>query len=461
VLDAQYVRVGRWPRAVPQRRRRVFVVGCLGDGAAAAEVLALREGLQRHLEASGKTRKGVAADAEGGARGGGVFTSHRVAPCLETTSNDYSRADGFTMVAQPTAWPAECAGTLGQSASGSGSPGYSNQKIFSQHGANLVPQPVAHAAIAIQGNLVGRETGGPHGVGASTDGAMYTLTKADTHAVAFTPGNLARGAGASPNAEVFSTLRCSEGRGADDQRPCVAFQQNQLGEVRCNTVAGTVNTNSNASGRNTPMVAIGGTAHAVAFPIDTQNMTEGHSSGGLGFGQSGDPSFTVTKGHSHAVAHAAVAFDWQSGGDSRGLDPKDTAQLQRCQTPAVAFTRCDNGQDAAVDHTPTMRCGSNYSAHLAVAHTMTVRRLTPVECERLQGFPDNWTAIPWRKKPAEECQDGPRYKALGNSMACNCMAWIGERIAAYEQRGRVDPTPAGTAGIAPAGDLNHEGDRHG
>jgi hypothetical protein len=92
---------------------------------------------------------------------------------------------------------------------------------------------------------------------------------------------------------------------------------------------------------------------------------------------------------------------------------------------------------------------------------MQVRRLTATECEFLQGFPRNWTAIPWRKKPAEECPDGPRYKALGNSMACNCMAWIGERIAAYEQRGRVDPTPAGTTGIAPAGDLNHEGDGHG
>jgi DNA (cytosine-5)-methyltransferase 1 len=69
-LDAQYVRVGRWPRAVPQRRRRVFVVGCLGNWTAAAEVLALREGLQRNLEASGKARKGAAPDAEGGARGG-------------------------------------------------------------------------------------------------------------------------------------------------------------------------------------------------------------------------------------------------------------------------------------------------------------------------------------------------------------------------------------------------------
>lgn len=62
----------------------------------------------------------------------------------------------------------------------------------------------------------------------------------------------------------------------------------------------------------------------------------------------------------------------------------------------------------------------------ALATAMQVRRLTPVECERLQGFPDNYTNIPWRKKP--ESPDGPRYKALGNSMAVPVMRWIGERI---------------------------------
>jgi DNA (cytosine-5)-methyltransferase 1 len=60
---------------------------------------------------------------------------------------------------------------------------------------------------------------------------------------------------------------------------------------------------------------------------------------------------------------------------------------------------------------------------------MAVRRLTPRECERLQGFPDEWTAITYRGKPAS---DGPRYKALGNSMACNVMRWIGQRIANHE-----------------------------
>lgn len=59
---------------------------------------------------------------------------------------------------------------------------------------------------------------------------------------------------------------------------------------------------------------------------------------------------------------------------------------------------------------------------------MQVRRLTPRECERLQGFPDDYTAIPWRKKSADQCPDGPRYKALGNSMAVPCMSWLGQRI---------------------------------
>jgi DNA (cytosine-5)-methyltransferase 1 len=63
---------------------------------------------------------------------------------------------------------------------------------------------------------------------------------------------------------------------------------------------------------------------------------------------------------------------------------------------------------------------------------MAVRRLTPIEAERLMGLPDGYTAIPWRGKPPEECPDGPRYRALGNSMACNVMRWIGERIQIVE-----------------------------
>jgi DNA (cytosine-5)-methyltransferase 1 len=92
-----------------------------------------------------------------------------------------------------------------------------------------------------------------------------------------------------------------------------------------------------------------------------------------------------------------MAFDLQSGGDMRGMNLQEKTQLQRCQTPAVM-------------------------------HSMAIRRLTPKECERLQGFPDDWTKIPYRNKPEDQCPDGPRYKACGNSMAVPVMRWIGERI---------------------------------
>jgi DNA (cytosine-5)-methyltransferase 1 len=71
---------------------------------------------------------------------------------------------------------------------------------------------------------------------------------------------------------------------------------------------------------------------------------------------------------------------------------------------------------------------ANRPAVMTVPQAMAVRRLTPVECERLQGFPDSYTQIPWREKPASECPDGPRYKALGNSWAVPVVAWLGKRI---------------------------------
>tara|TARA_Y100001973_G_C5102194_1_gene283307 strand:+ start:282 stop:746 length:465 start_codon:yes stop_codon:yes gene_type:complete len=82
------------------------------------------------------------------------------------------------------------------------------------------------------------------------------------------------------------------------------------------------------------------------------------------------------------------------------------------------------GIGADGDPVPTL---SKAHSH-AIATGMQVRRLTPRECERLQGMPDDHTRIPWRNKPSEDCPDTPRYKAIGNSMAVPVMRWIGERI---------------------------------
>jgi site-specific DNA-cytosine methylase len=90
------------------------------------------------------------------------------------------------------------------------------------------------------------------------------------------------------------------------------------------------------------------------------------------------------------------------------------------------------GSDPSNESFPTLGATMQGDQAPHVAQSMAVRRLTPRECERLQGFGDDHTLIPWRGKPADHCPDGPRYKALGNSMAVPCMTWIGKRIAAQE-----------------------------
>jgi len=99
------------------------------------------------------------------------------------------------------------------------------------------------------------------------------------------------------------------------------------------------------------------------------------------------------------------------------------SDIHVAQPVAIAW---DEELNASVEQAGTLLRGGDGGRHDGVMQTMQVRRLTPVECERLQGFPDNYTNIPWRKKP--ESPDGPRYKALGNSMAVPVMRWIGERI---------------------------------
>ncbi len=83
-----------------------------------------------------------------------------------------------------------------------------------------------------------------------------------------------------------------------------------------------------------------------------------------------------------------------------------------------------NGLGVCEEIAPTLTA----TDHHGVAQGLAVRRLTPVECERLMGMPDNWTRISWKEKPPEECPDAPRYKAIGNSWAVPVISWIGRRI---------------------------------
>ncbi len=144
------------------------------------------------------------------------------------------------------------------------------------------------------------------------------------------------------------------------------------------------------TGRGTPLVP-------VAVPLQEVGKRTGVSTddprAGIGIGQDGDPMFTLQAGAQHGIAHA--------------FDARQSDVIQYGDRTAPLDT---DGHS------------------VAVATTMQVRRLTPRECERLQGFPDDYTAIPWRGRPASECPDGPRYKALGNSWAVPVVRWIGRRI---------------------------------
>ncbi|MGJ7175263.1 phage N-6-adenine-methyltransferase [Morganella morganii] len=88
------------------------------------------------------------------------------------------------------------------------------------------------------------------------------------------------------------------------------------------------------------------------------------------------------------------------------------------------------GEYVESDHASTLKARDHKDSTDLIVTEDGVRRLTPVECERLQGFPDNHTQISWRGKDAADCPDGPRYRAIGNSMAVPVMRWIGERILA-------------------------------
>jgi DNA (cytosine-5)-methyltransferase 1 len=193
--------------------------------------------------------------------------------------------------------------------------------------------------------------------------------------------------------------------------------------------------------------------HGVAqpIPLDLRNATrdpEKHDEvnrQGVGVGDAGDPANTLTKEFCHGVAQPMLYENHPN--DSRVTGPHEVAptvvtrfgtgggNVPLVQQDAhvcypIAFTTEQTpkfNNDQALTLTKQSPTGGG-QPQCVMPPTMAVRRLTPVECERLQGFPDNWSRIPWKGKTEEQCPDGPRYKACGNSMAVPVMRWIGERI---------------------------------
>jgi DNA (cytosine-5)-methyltransferase 1 len=283
VLDAQYF-------GVAQRRRRVFVVGCLGGAERAAAVLFERESLSGNPAPSREKGQGIA---------GGVTHS--------------LRGEGFD---------------ASEDGTGRGTP--------------LVP-------MTFSGNQ---------------------------------------------QTDVAGTLEttCHDYSRADSFN-CVAFAQNQRGELSTSETVGALSSGGGKPGQGYPAIA-----------IQTANT------GANGKNYSEEITQTLDRASPPAVA---LSF---YGGNKRKDRPQGGFYVKENEPTSKTL-------DAASGLNPTCSQGGT-----AVMQDMAVRRLTPRECERLQGFPDDFTQIPYRNKPAAQCPGGPRYKALGNSMAVPVMRWIGEGI---------------------------------
>lgn len=328
ILDAQHVGECRlhphrrgWS-AVPQRRRRIFVVARRGAGgwASAAEVLSLREGVQRHLAAGGKKRQGVAPDAGGGAEEGGLPRTVGTI-CADSHPGAYTGQDAYT--------------------------------------GRLIP-------------------------------ASVCATGEQTHCLT---------ASSSKGATEDGT-----GRGSPIVIDRAAFNQGENAQYDPHIGPADVMDTVVARGPH----AVGVRDAGAIVPIQDGRDIEKRQNG-LGVGKPGDPAYTVdTTG---LQAAGVIAIQGTIIGRSENAGPQGVGATEG--GPMFTLTKAD--------------------VHGVAMQPMAVRRLTPNECLRLQGFPDGWTNIPWKGKPEGQAPDGPQYKCAGNSFAVPVVRWIGTRIASLTQ----------------------------
>lgn len=249
--------------------------------------------------------------------------------------------------------------------------------------------------------------------GSGVEGGSHWDNPASPHPTLNQSNNIG-GIGAS-NQEVFSqrSAMLVSGNYSDISRTLLAKENDSTAEDLDTYILayGGGNTGGNID------VATACTAHGVRMDFDTETFAV-HGT------QDPDTNHELahTLGRNHGQENAIITEPYTMA--IRGREEGSTVEVRNDGTANALLT--PNG----------VRAGMGVGA---VGWGMQVRRLTPVECERLQGFPDNHTLISWRGKDAADCPDGQRYKAIGNSMAVPVMRWIGERIA--EALPIQEPTP--------------------
>ena len=349
VLDAQNF-------GVPQRRRRVFVVGHLGDWRPAAEVLFEPESLSRHIEESRKKRKETPRDTTLG-----IDTSGPLA------ARDYKDM-----------------GTDG----------------LNKTSAKMIPE-VAKCLTT--------------GIGTRLDSETDTFV---TQVFENHPSD----SRVKEMGETCQTVTSTWGSGGGNipfvlNNP-IAYSIREDGQK--NNMSVTELDVSNCLSSHQPSIM---SHHAQTFVMD-QKVAHGFEPGIAK--REGNPSrFTEEKSPTLRANmgdnQVAVSFGWQNS-DSQSMSVDTiTPTLDKSKTPAVAFDTY-NTTVSNTNQTIKSPNGGVQESVGTIFKNMAVRKLTPIECERLQGFPDDYTNI------KENCPDGHRYKAMGNSMAVPVMKWIGKRI---------------------------------
>ncbi len=398
VLDTQFTRTQRSPRAAPQRRTRVIVVGYLGDWRPAAAVLLERESLQGHPAPRRDQRQGIASD---------------VAPSLTASGRGVDR----------------CGESRGQ-------------------------DPVVAHTLRAEG-FDAREDG-------TGRGTPIVPVPTNNNTLSYAPA-------ISPALKARDYKRPSSD-GDGDGAPIIAFDCKASG--RNGFAVGNIAPTIRAMGSKTTNQNGGGHA-AIAYPIQEIGKRTGKSTtdprAGIGIGNEADPTFTLQASAQHGVAVAGtLCRDSFTGG--AGGRPEGAAAGHFIPVAYDLRGREGGSQLEGPHHTANIRASSGGATRSFVQSKMAVRRLTPKECERLHAFPDNYTLIPlprrrriefddaqylWaQQQPDIKCwceggkwytnaaADGPRYKALGNTMSVNVMEHIGQRIQAVENIIAHTATPA-------------------
>jgi len=514
-LDAQWVRVDGLPRAVPQRRRRVWLVGHLGDSwRTPAEVLFEPQGVRgdsppRRIAGQGFTREagvgfeGADRPVPTNSNGGDVMPALTARDLEARMTGQADRSGGYVM--QPSGFdPYEPGGVKSDSPEVSGalvngsSPGFHNAVCFENHQTDARTQEVdvaptmgaTHNAQAANNNPLvvaidmdkNKPTNadkpvrkGGAGFGVSEKGASYTLTARDQHAVAYAIDSMGSNAMKSKNPKSgCREVECAPTLTTVDSAPVkhqggtavVAFLPGNSKKARSIAADEEVSpTLMRTQGESGNKVAVAAECVGV-FDMGARKTGAGTETSGA--------SPTILAAHGTDPHAVCIGFNCEAG--THDQTPKDNLgeTLAACHKCGVAIgldrASFNQGRNAkfgfsveeecaptvvskgpgAVSFEPgiakregaphrfsdevTSTLRSDMGDNLpAVAVDYIVRRLTPLECERLQGLPDGYTLIPHRGKPAEECPDTPRYKALGNGWAVNCARWICQRIQKHEQ----------------------------